>query len=202
MTKSITARFAIRAQIAAPMLIAVLLLALDGSAIAGDSARVADADSNDAMVAAPNHAADASAPEKTELLSDLEDFLRQREVDVDGLTVEKMLGVMIDWYRTVPIASNGEGAGDMLQFRYGGWSEGCATGFNVSLMRRAVGRGAAGITLMFEPSGGAELDGFSTALSDPGSMVAFVEAVRSSPAFQAFGSARTMGAMIEKGGLR
>lgn len=202
MPNSINYGSAIRGPIAVAILLAALSLALGRSAIAGEIAPVADVERDAAISAAPIHVADASAPEKIELLADLEDYLRQRDVDIDSLTVDKMLGVMTDWYRSVPIVPNGEGAGDMLQFRYGGWSEGCATGFNVSLMRRAVGRGAAGITLMFEPSGGADLESFSTALSDPAAMAVFMEAVRGSPAFQAFGSARTMGALIEKGGLR
>lgn len=139
-----------------------------------------------------------SDPTPRNLLADLESFLRQRKVDVDSLTVDQMVAVMIDWYRFAPAA-------DALVYRYGGWSEGCATAFKLSLLRRASESGTdrfAGITLMFEPSSRSEIVPFTTASSDWKSIEAFLEVVQGSPAFRQFGTAKPMAVMIERGGLR
>lgn len=150
--------------------------------------------------------AGVSDPTSGNLLAALESFLRQRKVDVDSLTTDQMVAVMIDWYRFAPVgASAGSPATDTLVYRYGGWSEGCATGFRLSLLRRASDGGTdrvAGITLMFEPSSRAEIAPFTTDSSDWKSIEAFLEAVQGSPAFRQFGTAKPMAVMIERGGLR
>jgi hypothetical protein len=150
--------------------------------------------------------AGVSDPTSRHLLAALESFLRQRKVDVDSLTVDQMVAVMIDWYRFTPVdPAGGTPANDALVYRYGGWSEGCATAFKLSLLRRASEDGAdrvAGITLMFEPSSRSEIAPFTTASSDWKSIEAFLEAVQGSPAFRQFGTAKPMAVMIERGGLR
>lgn len=141
------------------------------------------------------------------LLTALETFLRQRHVEVDALTADQAVDVMLAWMRQSTNETGGApAAADTLVYRYGGWSEGCATGFRLSLLRRAGAGDApeqvAGITLMFEPSGGNDLIPFSTAASDWPSTAAFVEAVRRSPAYRRFAAEKPMSVMIERGGLR
>jgi hypothetical protein len=101
--------------------------------------------------------------------------LKQRGVEVDGLTADPMVRLMIDWFRLVPIDQlERKASADVLVYRYGGWSEGCATGFNFSLLRRVTENSAgggdtdwfAGITLMFEPSLYDSLAPFTTVSSD------------------------------------
>src|SRR4051812_44917540 len=75
------------------------------------------------------------------LIVELQNFLRQRELDVDQLSVAEMVGVMVDWYRFTPMKTV---QSDALVYRYGGWSEGCATAFKLSLLRRGTGRGGNG----------------------------------------------------------
>ena len=89
------------------------------------------------------------------LLSSLQTFLNQRAVDVERLTAEKMVALMVDWFRLAPIDGVAHAsAADTMLFRYGGWSEGCVTGFKFGLLRRiATGDASdtewlAGITLM------------------------------------------------------
>lgn len=151
-------------------------------------------------------AAGASDPTSRNLLADLQGFLRQRKVDVDSLTVDQMVAVMIDWYRFAPAsASAGAPSTDTLVYRYGGWSEGCATAFKLSLLRRASEGGTdrvAGITLMFEPGSRTEIAPFTTASSDWKSIEGFLESIQGSPAFRQFGTAKPMAVMIEQGGLR
>jgi hypothetical protein len=116
---------------------------------------------------------------------------------------------MRDWFRLEPMDTQPP-ASDALVFRYGGWSEGCATGFNLSLLRRITERNesggdtqwSAGITLMFEPSGRAEIVAFSTTSLDWESLDAFVQAVKRSPGFRAIVADKPMGALLESGGLR
>src|SRR4249920_3415852 len=100
------------------------------------------------------------------LMAALQSFLRERGVEVDRLTADPMVGLMIDWFRLVPLdLLDRSPSADALVYRYGGWSEGCATGFNFSLLRRVTESSAsggdtdwfAGITLMFEPSFYADL---------------------------------------------
>jgi len=145
------------------------------------------------------------------LLLQLQGYMRQREVDADSLSADEMVRLMIDWFRLAPVdALGGSPSTDTLLFRYGGWSEGCATAFKLSLLRQVTPKTfsdgetdlLAGITLMFEPSGQAELLPFSTASSDWNSIDAFLQAVESSPAFRELASAKPMSVMVESGGLR
>ena len=145
------------------------------------------------------------------LLAQLQGYLRQRDVDANSLTAAAMVRLMIDWFRFAPIDPvGGTPSADALVYRYGGWSEGCATAFKLSLLRRVSGRNAidgttellAGITLMFEPSGQAELMPFTTASSDWKSLNAFLDAIESSPAFRGLGAATPMAVVLESGGLR
>jgi hypothetical protein len=116
---------------------------------------------------------------------------------------------MLDWFRQGPIEA-GAAASDGLVFRYGGWSEGCATGFKLSLLRRIAEpqtdggetQWFAGITLMYEPSSRAEIAPFSTTSLDWDSLDEFARAVRRSPGFKAVADTKPMGAMLESGGIR
>ena len=145
------------------------------------------------------------------LLAQLQGYLRQRDVDANSLTADAMVTLMIDWFRFAPIDPvGGAPSADALVYQYGGWSEGCATAFKLSLLRRVAGRGAidntgealAGITLMFEPSGQGELLPFTTASSDWKSIDAFLDAIESSPAFVRLGATTPMAVVLESGGLR
>ena len=145
------------------------------------------------------------------LLIQLQSFMREREVEPSDLSADEMVRLMVDWFRFAPVGANsGAPSADALVFRYGGWSEGCATAFKLSVLRRVTPKDAAGgetellagITLMFEPSKQAELFPFSTASTDWKSVDAFLQAVESSPAFRILASTKPMSAMIESGGLR
>ena len=145
------------------------------------------------------------------LLAELQSFMRQQGVDAGGLSAEAMVRLMVDWFRFAPGDAVAHGtSADALVYRYGGWSEGCATAFKLSLLRRVTGRdtiGAqpeqlAGITLMFEPSGQAELMPFTTASSDWKSIEAFVDAIESSPAFRQLAAVTPMTVLVESGGVR
>ena len=148
------------------------------------------------------------------LLAALQSFIMRRGADVDRLNAVEMVALMVDWFSLDPIepsAANGAiSSSDALVFRYGGWSEGCATAFKFSLMRRVSegwqGGGVtdwlAGITLMFEPSGQAELPPFSTTSGDWQTLGAFRQAIENSPAFKVLAKAKPMGAMIETGAMR
>ena len=146
-----------------------------------------------------------------DLIAALQSFLHQRGVEVERLTADPMVRLMIDWFRLVPIdLLERASSADVLVYRYGGWSEGCVTGFNFSLLRRITVSDAsggdtdwlAGITLMFEPSFYANLAPFNTVSSDWKSIDAFLRAIESSPAFAALAAARPMTVLIESGGLR
>lgn len=156
---------------------------------------------------------DAERPGATShpLLAKLEVFMREKGVDAQGLSAEGMVRLMIDWYRFSPgDAVPSESSSDALVYRYGGWSEGCATAFKLSLLRRVSGRNAidgtsgvlAGITLMFEPSGQAELMPFTTVSSDWKSLDAFLDAIETSPAFRQLAVATPMAVLVESGGVR
>lgn len=144
------------------------------------------------------------------LLSSLEKFLRSREVEVAGLTADPMLALMFDWFRQVRADKLAQDAqSDVLVYRYGGWSEGCATGYRFSLMRRMTTAGAegavsfnAGVTLMFDPGNLGHLQGFSATSADYASLDAFLEAIERSPAYRELADATPMGAMLEMGALR
>ena len=144
------------------------------------------------------------------LLAKLESFMRQQRVEAGRLGADTMVRLMIDWFRFAPSESvTGASSADALVYRYGGWSEGCATAFKLSLLRR-VRRNAiegatdllAGITLMFEPSGQAELMPFTTASSDWKSIEAFLEAIENSPAFRQLAVATPMAVLVETGAVR
>jgi hypothetical protein len=145
------------------------------------------------------------------LLGTLQSFLQQRKVSVDRLTAEPAVQLMIDWFRFEPVKLiEGSATGDALVYRYGGWSEGCATGYKFSVLRRITQRDAdgretewfAGITLLFEPSRLADLAAFETVSTDWKSIEAFATAIESSAGYQVLAAAQPMGAMLESGGLR
>jgi hypothetical protein len=143
------------------------------------------------------------------LLSSLQAFLNQRSIDVERLTAEKMVALMIDWFRLAPIDGVAHAsAADTMLFRYGGWSEGCVTGFKFGLLRRIAASDAsdiewlAGITLMFEPSRYAGIDPLSTVSTDWQSLEAFVRAIESSPGFQLSAALAPMAVIVESQGAR
>lgn len=141
------------------------------------------------------------------LLLALQDYLHQRKVSVDALMPASMVEVMLDWFRGEVSASS---PADVLLYRYGGWSEGCATGFKLSLLRRVNVRTAtgdntewfAGVTLMYEPSRLGSLAPFDTISADWPSLQAFARAIESSPAYRMTSDTTPMAVMIESGGLR
>ncbi|HEX7951657.1 MAG TPA: hypothetical protein VF523_01145, partial [Burkholderiales bacterium] len=133
------------------------------------------------------------------LLTKLQAYMHQRNVQAEELSADQMVRLMVDWFRLEPMdAGFGTPSTDALVFRYGGWSEGCATAFKLSLLRRVADRNAgdgaaellAGVTLMYEPSGQAELLPFSTATSDWKSTDAFLQAVEGSAAFRVLAGAK------------
>lgn len=145
------------------------------------------------------------------LLVQLQGYMRQRDVDANRLSADAMVRLMIDWFRFAPIhAVGGPASTDALVFRYGGWSEGCATAFKLSLLRQVTDKNGsngdaqllAGITLMFEPSGQSELMPFTAVSSDWKSIDAFLEVVESTPAFRGLAAATPMSVLVESGGLR
>ena len=105
------------------------------------------------------------------LSSSLQAFFNQRGVDVERPTADAMIKLMVDWFRLVPIQGM---AADTLLFRYGGWSEGCVTGFKFGLLRRVTASDEtrtewlAGITLIFEPSRYAGVEPLDTESTDLG----------------------------------
>ncbi len=149
-------------------------------------------------------AAQDSAPNSHGLLVQLQSFLHERDVDMENLSADEAVKLMIDWYRFTP-AAGAPSPADALVFRYGGWSEGCATAFNLSLLRRikreGEGDAVAGITLMFEPSGQAEITPFETTSSGK-SIDAFLDVVEGTPAFKLLAGAKPMSVLMESGGLR
>ena len=146
------------------------------------------------------------------LLASLQAHLQRRGIELERVSLPEMVQAMVDWYRTDKIAIAGAGAGaqsDTLLYRYGGWSEGCATGFKLSLLRQVRSReeGAnaewiAGITLMFDPSRFGDLAPFSTIASEWQSLDAFLRAIESSRGYKLVVADAPMGAMLEIGGLR
>lgn len=145
------------------------------------------------------------------LLEALQSFLRERNVDVEHLTAGPMVVVMVDWFRLIPLnLAKDAASSDVLVYRYGGWSEGCATGFLFSVLRRISesngAKGAtdwvAGITLMFEPALYADLTPLKIASSDWQSVDAFVRAIESSAAYKMLGAERPVSVLLETGGLR
>ena len=143
------------------------------------------------------------------LLTRLQAFLTQRAVDPEFLTAESMVREMVDWFRLSSVDSPLEEplSADVLLYRYGGWSEGCATGFKLSLLRRVTEPDGktdwqAGITLMFEPARFSDVSPLTTLSSQWSSLEAFLRAVESSPAYRRCRDLTPMGVMLESGGLR
>jgi hypothetical protein len=144
------------------------------------------------------------------MLAPLQGFVERRQAQVSSLDLHGMLDHMLAWYVALPPGRLlPEALSDDLVYRYGGWSEGCATGFKVSLLRRlrvpaepGETEWLAGISVLFEPSGRANLARYSTASSDWPSLPAFRGAVESSPAFRQLAGAAPMAAALEGGGLR
>ncbi len=143
------------------------------------------------------------------LVSSLQNFLNQRGAEVEKLTAANMVALMIDWFRLISIKEQlGDVATDAMLFRYGGWSEGCATGFNFGLLRRVTLRDPektqwqSGITLMFEPSRYAGISPFQTESIDWQSLEAFVNAIESSAGYRAAEAITPMAVMIDAQGLR
>ena len=158
---------------------------------------------------ASTDAAGASAPGISShgLIAELQEFLRQRNVDVNHLGADEMVRIMVDWYRFMPA---GKAQDDALVYRYAGWSEGCATAFKLSLLRQVTQRDAdgtstqrlAGITMMFDPSGKGELLPFTAVSSDAKSIEDFLQIVEGSQGFRELAGTNPMGVLIEGGGLR
>jgi len=142
------------------------------------------------------------------LLADLQSFLERRGAVLDALTAEAALLAMVDWYRFTRQAETG--TGDVLVFRHAGWSEGCVTGFKLSVLRRVTTREAgqpdtdwlAGITILQDPARFADLGSFSTDSAQWPSLEAFIRAVQSSPAYRRSMAGVPMGVVLEGGGLR
>ena len=143
------------------------------------------------------------------LLSSLQSFLNQRGVEVERLTADPMIKLMVDWFRMVAIDGVAPGSpADTMLFRYGGWSEGCVTGFKLSLLRCVAEKDGAstqwlsGITLMFEPSRYADIAPLNTLSTDWQSLEAFVRAIESSPGFRLSSNLTPMAVLLESQGLR
>jgi hypothetical protein len=145
------------------------------------------------------------------LLGALQGFLRDHGADVERLTVQPMVGLMIDWFRLMPINLVEQPlSADVLVYRCGGWSEGCATGYRFSLLRRVTEAGEgttgtdwfAGITLMFEPNRYGGMAPFSSVSSDASSIEIFLQSIESSPPYLALAAITPMTVMLESGGVR
>lgn len=144
------------------------------------------------------------------LLSSLQSYVDKRKISVDQLSPEEMIRTMVDWYRTERVAlAAADSSQDTLIYRYGGWSEGCATGFKLSLLRRIRTRDdngqadwMAGMTMMFDPSRFSAVVPFSTQASDWQTLDAFVRAIESSAGYRAVKQDSPVGALLEVGGLR
>jgi hypothetical protein len=145
------------------------------------------------------------------LISALQNFMHERGVVVEHLTADPMVHLMMDWYRLVPLELlKGVSSTEALVYRYGGWSEGCATGFRFSLLRRVTEASAegehtewfAGITLLFDPSGYADVPPLDIASSDWTSLEAFMATIEDSAIYRKLASATPMSVLLESGGLR
>ncbi len=145
------------------------------------------------------------------LLNALQDFLHRRGIEVGTLTTAPAVHAMFDWYRRGPVDVLDDATkADVLVFRHGGWSEGCATGYKVSLLRRVTRPGTdgrdvdwyAGVTLLFDPARFASMGSFSTTSADWPSIDAFLRAIESAAAFKASADTTPMGVMLESGGMR
>ena len=144
-----------------------------------------------------------------DLLSSLQTFLNRRSVEIERLTADTMVNLIVDWFRLVPIDGVAHASpADTLVFRYGGWSEGCVTGFKFGLLRRIAADNEsktewlAGITLMFEPSRYSDLAPVTTVSTDWQSLEAFAHAIESSPGFKLSTSLTPMAVILESEGAR
>lgn len=145
------------------------------------------------------------------LLAELERYLHQRGAVPQSMGVEQALLVMADWFRLhpLPLLAPAPGA-DALLFRYGAWSEGCATGFNVGVLRQVrqprldggVQEWMAGITVIFEPSRYRDLEAFALRSDERPTLEAFLAAVRAAPGYRATVGASPMTVAVENGALR
>lgn len=155
----------------------------------------------------------AAAPVLTShgLLAQLERFLQQREIEVGLLTADAVVGVMLDWMRFSPIDAGGEGGtADELVYQYGGWSEGCATGFKLSLLRKVSGHATGdgnstltvGITLLFDSGANTRFAPYRLASSEANSIEDFMAGIERSPAYVKLATETPMSAFIERGGMR
>ena len=158
------------------------------------------------LASIPLSAADSLHASSHGLLTQLQGFMRSQGAQAEDLTAKEAVQLMVDWYRFNATKIGVAGADDALVFRYGGWSEGCATAFNLSLLRRVKNAGeadgVAGITLMFEPSSQVELVPYSSSTAEQKSLEDFLKAVEASPAFRLLGDAKPMSVLLESGGLR
>lgn len=145
------------------------------------------------------------------LLAALQSFLDRRKVDPQQLTAEPMVLAMLDWFRFVSFEGAERGTpADALVYRYGGWSEGCATGFKLSLLRRVTGKDEsgvvtewfAGITLLYDPARYTSTEPLRTISTDWPSLEAFLHAIESSPAYRLSRPVAPMGVVVESGGMR
>ena len=154
--------------------------------------------------------AEVLTPTSHTLLTQLQAYLRQKNIDVDSLSARAMVDVMTEWFRISPLRASGANAQDRLVFRYGGWSEGCATAFRFSVLRQVTAKnatggeieGVAGMTLIFEPSAQANMLPYSTTSSDWKSIDDFLQAIASSAAWRELAGTAPMSAFVESGALR
>jgi hypothetical protein len=145
------------------------------------------------------------------LLGALQGFLAQRDVALDHLRADPAVRLMVDWFRFEPVAPlDASATADALVYRYGGWSEGCATAYKLSMLRRLTVRAAdgsetqsiAGITLLFEPGNLTDLPEFAATSSEFDSIEAFLATVEGSSGFRVLAAATPIAVALETGGLR
>ena len=158
------------------------------------------------LVSQPLIAAESSALAGSNLLGKLQAYLDSRQIEPSDLTAEQLVALMLDWYRLAR-SDSATPATDTLVFRYGGWSEGCAAAFNFSVLRRVkapIGDAdqVAGITMMFEPSRGADLKPYASTTAEWKSSDDFRQAVEQSLAFKLLANTRPMAVVLESGAFR
>lgn len=212
--KAPSVRMELRADCLAGGWARVLLPALAAAALCAAPACVAGEADPGADLGEPRAEASRAARPvlgSSGMLGALQDFLAQRDVEVDRLAAHAAVRLMIDWFRFEPLEPlDGAAAADALVYRYGGWSEGCATAYKLSVLRQLTVRGAdgsqtqsvAGITLLFDPGAFAGLPAFGTASSQFASIEAFLAEIEGSSGFRMLSAATPMGVALETGGLR
>jgi hypothetical protein len=139
-------------------------------------------------------------------LGQLQGFLQERRIEASELTPGDSMRLMIEWYR-ITRAGEASTPADALVFRYGGWSEGCATAFNVSLLRRVKALGGdtdlvAGITLMFDPGSAPGVQAHLSSTADGTSLEDFAQLVQQSTVFKLLGNRKPMAVVVESGAFR